>query len=61
MAQKSPKQPESVGKRIADVVDRLAGALDTALRGPAPVPALAPARRPTAEEAARSRRSRARQ
>ena len=58
---KSSEQPKPLGKRVAEAIDRLAEALDTALRGPAPEPAYAPVRRPTPEELARYRRARRRQ
>ena len=54
---KSSEQPKRLGERVAEAVDRLAGALDTALRGPAPEPAYVPVRRPTPEELARYRRA----
>ena len=57
---KSSEQPKSVGQRVAEAIDRLAEALDTALRGPAPAPAYVPVRRPSPEELARYKRARRR-
>ena len=57
---KSSEQPKPIGKRVAEAIDRLAEALDTALRGPAPEPAYVPVRRPSPEELARYKRARRR-
>ena len=54
------EEPRTIRERISDAVDRVAEALDAALRGPAPEPAYAPVRRPTPEELARYRRARRR-
>ena len=55
---RSSERPESIGKRVAEAVDRLAEALDAVLRGPAPEPAYVPVRRPAPGELARYRRAR---